>query len=55
MHIKEAPLVVLGKMPQDYLELFKKNKEEEDKKANLKVDAYIPHKFEEEDYQKISL
>lgn len=30
-------------------------KEEEDKKANLKVDAYIPHKFEEEDYQKISL
>ena len=32
MHIKEAPLVVLGKMPQDYLELFKKNKEEEDKK-----------------------
>lgn len=42
MHIKEAPLVVLGKMPQDYLELFKKNKEEEDKKERERKSGLIP-------------
>lgn len=26
VHIKEVPLVVLGKMPQDYLALFKDEK-----------------------------
>lgn len=29
--------MVLGKMPQDYLELFKKNKEEEDKKEREEI------------------
>ncbi|NBK98413.1 MAG: transcription-repair coupling factor [Erysipelotrichia bacterium] len=29
--------------------------EVEEKKANIKVDAYIPEKFEQEDYEKISL
>lgn len=31
------------------------NKEEEVRKANLKVDAYIPERFEQEDYEKITL
>lgn len=34
---------------------IKKEKPKEQKKSNLKVDAYIPEKFEEEDYEKISL